>query len=89
MQKPDRLQYGFLTERDEGPTMFRHRAFTMERNLMEDIMPFSHAHRQDCLPSLDRGWGGNMIPEEMTLESAAGQVHHKVLQHALYIFTLR
>ncbi|MCI4390396.1 hypothetical protein PGIGA_G00122120 [Pangasianodon gigas] len=76
-QKPERLQHGFLTERDEGAAMFRHRDFRLERNLMEDIVPFSRAHRQDCLPSLDRSWGENIIPEETTPGSAAAPVHHK------------
>lgn len=81
MQKPERFQYGFLTERDEG-LAFRHRDFRMERNLMEDFVPFSRAHRQDCLPNLDRSWGENTIPEETTPRSIAAPVHHKVLQHA-------
>lgn len=82
MQKPERLQYGFLTERDEGPAMFRYRDFRMDRNLMEDTVPFSRAHRQDCLPSLDRSCGENTIPEETTPGTSAAPVHYKVLEHA-------
>ncbi|XP_053508363.1 protein FAM83E isoform X2 [Ictalurus furcatus] len=77
MQKPERLQYGFLTERDEGPAMFRYRDFRMDRNLMEDTVPFSRTHRQDCLPSLDRSCGENTIPEETTPGTSAAPVHYK------------
>ncbi|KAK3512385.1 hypothetical protein QTP70_007474 [Hemibagrus guttatus] len=66
-QKPERLPYGFLIERNEGPTMFRHRDFRMERKLMEDTGPFTRSHRHDGLLSLDRSMGENTIPEEMTL----------------------
>lgn len=59
--------------------MFRHRDFRTERSLIEDTVPFLHAHRQDCLPSLDRSWGENMIPEEMPPDLAAAPVYNKVL----------
>ncbi|KAK3536756.1 hypothetical protein QTP86_022998 [Hemibagrus guttatus] len=76
-QKPERLPYGFLIERNEGPTMFRHRDFRMERKLMEDTGPFTRSHRHDGLLSLDRSMGENTIPEEMTLGSATAPVRHK------------
>ncbi|XP_058229329.1 protein FAM83E isoform X2 [Hemibagrus wyckioides] len=76
-QKPERLPYSFLKERNEGQTMFRPRDFRMERMLMEDFGAFSRSHQHDSLPSLDRIMGENTIPEETTLGSAAAPVYYK------------
>ncbi|KAI5622945.1 protein FAM83C-like [Silurus asotus] len=76
-QRPERLPYGFLAERDDRPAMFRHQNFRMERSHMEDFTPLSHAYRRESLPNLDRSWMENTILEEMTPGSAAAPVHRK------------
>ncbi|KAF5901057.1 protein FAM83C-like, partial [Clarias magur] len=76
-QKPERLHYGFLTERDEGLAMFRHRDFRMERNLMEEFVPFSRIHRHESLLNLDRSWAESTIPEETIPGSSAAPLQQK------------
>ncbi|KAK2821648.1 hypothetical protein Q7C36_020991 [Tachysurus vachellii] len=76
-QKPERLPYGFLTERNEGLGMPRLRDIWMERKFMEDFGSFSHTQRHDYLPSLDRSMGENTIPEETTPGSDAGPHNQK------------